>query len=124
MPTSAANALSLAGRLWPALMVLLALLVAAAPEPAAAQSLDKYRAGGHIGERFDGYAMATQPNPSAAIKKLVRSVNAQRRGIYQQRAQQQKVPADQVGRVYAQQILKKAPSGTYFLGENGKWVRK
>ncbi len=127
MQTLAANLPSPAGparRPWPVFLLVLGLLLAAAPEPAAAQSLDQYRANGQIGERFDGYLMATRQNASSKIQKTVRSVNAQRRDIYRKRAKQQGVPTAQVGRVYAKQILGKAPRGTWFLRETGKWAQK
>ncbi len=31
---------------------------------------------------------------------------------------------DQVGRVYAAEIMQKAPAGTWFLGEGGGYTRK
>ena len=55
---------------------------------------------------------------------MVDAVNAKRRAIYAERAKEQGTTADQVGRVYARQILTKAPAGTWFLKESGKWVRK
>ena len=55
---------------------------------------------------------------------MVDAVNAKRRAIYAARAKEQGTAADQVGRVYARQILGKAPAGTWFLQESGKWVRK
>ncbi len=111
-------------RFWLALPLLMALLFAVSPAPASAQSLDSYRAKGQIGERYDGYVMATQKKPSSKIKKVVRSVNSKRRSIYNKRAKQQRVSPAQVGRVYARTVLSKVPRGTYFLKENGKWVRK
>jgi uncharacterized protein len=104
------------------LLALVAMAMAAGP--VAAQSLDELRAQGVVGERFDGYAVVRAPGASAQVQSFVANVNAQRRAIYQQRATQQHVPADQVGRVYAKQLFERAPPGTWFLDETGKWVRK
>ena len=40
------------------------------------------------------------------------------------RAKNQGAPVEEVGKVYALEISQKAPAGTWFLGENGNWVRK
>lgn len=88
--------------------------------PAEAQSLNQLRASGAIGEAFDGYARARD----GAMQGQVNGINAQRRAIYQQRASAQGVSADQVGRVYAQEIFNNAPAGTWFLSESGSWSRK
>ncbi len=109
---------------WLLALALLAL-AAAAPGPAqAAPSLDQLRAQGVVGERFDGYAVVRTPQAPADVQSFVASVNAKRRGIYQERAAQQHVPADQVGRIYAKQIFQRAPPGTWFLDASGKWQRK
>jgi len=107
------------------LLALLALLGLAVP-PAQAQSahlLDGPRAKGLVGERFDGYAV---PHGSVTpdIAALIDKVNTERRAIYTQRAQAQKVPVEAVGKIYAQQIINSAPPGTWFLGENGQWAQK
>lgn len=89
--------------------------------PAAwAQSLDDLRAAGKVGERFDGLAVAL----SGDAKSAVNEVNKKRRQIYEDKAASQGVSADQVGRVYAQQIFKKAPKGTKFQKEDGSWITK
>lgn len=100
--------------------LLLALLLAAFGFAAQAQSLDALRASGAVGERYDGYAVARDPSAAA----IVSQVNAQRRDIYQQRAAQQNVPVEQVGRVYAGEIMQAAPPGTWFQDATGKWMRK
>ncbi len=87
-----------------------------------AQSLDAVRASGAVGEQFDGYA--TVRDAGADVKALVDTVNAKRRGIYEQRAAEQGVSADQVGRVYAEKIMQKAPAGTWFRDESGNWSQK
>ena len=109
---------------WTALLLALVLALAASGTPARAQSLDALRASGAVGERFDGLAVVRDTGASAQVRALVAQVNAKRGQIYAQRAAQQGVPAGQVGRVYAKQILQKAVPGTWFLNEAGQWVRK
>jgi uncharacterized protein len=93
------------------------------PGTARAQSLDALRASGVVGERYDGLAII-RGDASAADRALVDRINAERRRIYQQRAAEQGVPADQVGRVYAGTIFQNAPAGTWFLDAGGNWMRK
>lgn len=88
--------------------------------PAYADQLDSLRASGAVGEAFDGFARAREASANAFVKQL----NDQRRSIYAKRAEAQGVSADQVGRVYAAQIIQKAPKGTWLLGENGQWAQK
>ena len=108
------------------LSIMVALPVAAAaalfPVAAGAQSLNALRASGAVGEGYDGFARVRQAGGGA--RSVVDAVNAKRRAIYAERAKEQGTTADQVGRVYARQILGKAPAGTWFLKESGKWVRK
>ena len=96
------------------------LILAAAP--VAAQSLDEMRATGAIGERFDGLAVAREA--AAGVQAMVAQVNAKRLEIYSQRAAQEGVGVGDVGRVYAQQIMQKAPAGTWFLTEGGQWRQR
>ncbi len=107
-----------------ALTPLLVVLALVAQGPASAQSLDALRAGGTVGERYDGLAVVRDPGAPAQIQSLVQQVNQQRQQIYAQRASQQGVPIDQVGRVYAAEIRRNAPPGTWFQAENGQWGRK
>ncbi len=88
--------------------------------PALAQSLDQLRASGAVGERFDGYAEALQSGAAGTVNQ----VNAKRSQIYADRAASEGVSPDQIGRVYAKQILAKAPPGTKFLQDNGAWITK
>jgi uncharacterized protein YdbL (DUF1318 family) len=92
--------------------------------PALAQSLNKLRSAGVVGEKFNGLAVVRDAGASAKVRKTVEDVNKKRRQIYAKRAAEQGVPADQVGRVYAKQIFQKAPKGTWFQGENGRWTQK
>jgi uncharacterized protein YdbL (DUF1318 family) len=85
-----------------------------------ADQLDDLRRSGAVGERYDGYAVARD----ASAKSVVGQVNAQRKQIYESRAAQQGVSAEEVGKVYAAEIFKKAPAGTYFQRSDGSWVQK
>ena len=108
------------------LSIMVAVPVAAAaalfPVAAGAQSLNALRASRAVGEGYDGLARVRQAGGGA--QSVGDAVNAKRRAIYAERAKEQGTTADQVGRVYARQILTKAPAGTWFLKESGKWVRK
>lgn len=97
-------------------------MTAAAPH-AEAQSLDAARASGMIGERLDGYAEA-RPNATSAVRTLVANVNAQRQKIYTQRAREQNISAEAVGKLYAAQIIANAPKGTWVQQSSGGWTQK
>ena len=102
-----------------ALLLVLALVCVPLATETAAQSgeLDRLRTIGVVGERYDGLLVARDP----AHGEFVATVNAQRLEIYQQRASSQGVAVDQIGRIYAQQIIESAPSGTWFQDEDGSW---
>jgi uncharacterized protein YdbL (DUF1318 family) len=105
---------------------MLALPLALLATGAAAQSrvLDGPRASGAVGERYDGYAVVRDRSQAASLGSLVDRVNAERREVYAKRAAAERVPVDQIGRVYAAEIFRSAPPGTWFLQESGQWVRK
>lgn len=107
--------------------LLLWLVALGLPASAAAQAparlLDAPRAAGTVGERYDGYAVARGP-VSPDVDALIQQVNAERRALYAQRAQSEGVPVEAIGKIYAGEIVKSAPPGTWFLAENGQWTRK
>ncbi|MGF1593007.1 MAG: YdbL family protein [Kiloniellaceae bacterium] len=110
-------------RRWFTLLSLLAAAAVALPllaGTASAQTLDELRASGKIGERYDGFAQARDPSTA----EMVTEINAKRREIYQQQADKQGVPLDQVGLVYASELLPKLPAGTWFLTPENEWRRK
>lgn len=108
----------------PPLTRLLLALLLALPLAVAAQPLDDYRAQGIIAERFDGYVELRVDDAPAEARRLVQEVNAQRRELYQERARSQGVPAEEVGKVYAETIMERAPAGTYFRMPGGHYVRR
>lgn len=112
---------SLARWLAPALLL---LLVQAGAASAQNRTLDAPRAAGTVGERFDGYAVVRDQASAASLGPLVNQINTERRKVYADRAAADHVSPDQIGRVYAGEIFKSAPAGTWFLQESGQWVQK
>ncbi len=96
------------------------LLTVLGSGPAQAQSLSDLRASGAIGERFDGFAEARDPS----ARGVADSVNAKRRAEYEKVAASKGIPMDQVGRVFAEKIMGKLPTGAWYLPEGGSWQRK
>jgi uncharacterized protein YdbL (DUF1318 family) len=82
--------------------------------------LDALRASGAVGESYDGFAVDRDGKNGA----LVDGINAKRRAIYDKQAKAEGVTLEAVGQVYAQQIMKKAPKGTWFLNQQKQWVQK
>jgi uncharacterized protein YdbL (DUF1318 family) len=103
-------------------LTLLAFLAMFGSSFAQAQSIDEWRAKGVLGERYDGYVVVRKNDEGAASVAI--EVNAQRRKIYEQRAKQQKVTPAEVGQVYAAEILRNAPKGTWFQAADGAWRQK
>ncbi len=88
--------------------------------PAWADNLEQLRASGAIGESYSGYVVARNSGAQAEAN----AINAQRRAIYQEKAAAQGVSVDQVGKVYAVEIFKKIPAGTWIQNNNGQWAQK
>lgn len=89
------------------------------PLHARAETLENLRASGVIGERYDGYVAAKESGAQAAADEI----NDKRRAIYQEKANAQGVSVEQVGKVYAEEIIRKVPAGTW-IQLNGQWKRK
>lgn len=103
--------------------ILAAVAALAIAAPAVAADLDRLRAEGVVAERYDGLLEAREGAGTEA-KQLVRKINDRRRELYRKRAESQGVSVEQVGKVYAEQILEDAPKGTYFLKPDGSYVQK
>jgi hypothetical protein len=106
-----------------ALLVLALLALAPAAGAQSGRFLDESRAAGTVAERYDGYAVM-RGTASPEVRALVDRVNAERSKIYAEQAAKQRAPIFEVGRVYADQIAKTAPKGTWFLAQDGEWKQK
>ena len=89
-----------------------------------ANPLDQPRADGLVGERYDGYAELRGSDVPSDVVALVRTINRQRRALYENVASQQQVDVTDVGKIYAAKIFEKSPNGYWFLGPDGNWKRK
>ena len=86
--------------------------------------LDAPRIQGLIGEGYDGYALLHDTQANAEIRTLVAKTNEERRKVYAAQAASTGAPATEVGKVYAIQILQKAPAGTWVQGADSRWSQK
>jgi uncharacterized protein len=107
-----------------ALMVAFAALYATPNLAQTGSQLDAYRADGVIAERFDGYVELRDSNAPSEARALVKEVNAKRKALYKRRADEQNVPVKEVGKIFANKIVKTAPAGTYFRQPGGGYVQK
>ena len=105
------------------LAFVVSLALALLAPSAMAQSLDELRASGAIGERYDGYVVVRDPS-AAGAKNVAKEVNAKRKNLYEERAAAEGVTPADIGGVYAGQIIKQAPRGTWFLDASGNWRQK
>ena len=103
-------------------IAVLALLSALIAWPAMALDLQSARSSGQIGEKLDGYVAAVAP--SADVNALISEVNAKRKAEYARISAQNGQPASLVGKVAAEQIINKLPSGALYQDVSGNWKKR
>ncbi|MDJ2539369.1 YdbL family protein [Salmonella enterica] len=87
-----------------------------------ALTLDEARKQGRVGETLNGYLVALKND--AETQKLVLDINHARRASYQQLADSNHLPVDEVAKMAGQKLVERARPGEYVQGINGKWMRK
>ncbi|EHK1332539.1 YdbL family protein [Salmonella enterica] len=87
-----------------------------------ALTLDEARTQGRVGETLNGYLVALKND--AETQKLVLDINHARRASYQQLADSNHLPVDEVAKMVGQKLVERARPGEYVQGINGKWMRK
>ncbi|EBO9257507.1 DUF1318 domain-containing protein [Salmonella enterica subsp. salamae] len=87
-----------------------------------ALTLDEARSQGRVGETLNGYLAALKND--AETQKLVLDINRARRASYQQLADSNHLPVDEVAKMAGQKLVERARPGEYVQGINGKWLRK
>ncbi len=101
-------------------MVLLALSLASVS--ANALTLTEARQQGRVGETLSGYIAALKTD--SETQALVAQINQARRENYQQLADNNGLPRDEVAKLAGQKLVSRAQPGEYVQGINGKWLKK
>ncbi|MBE3485848.1 MULTISPECIES: YdbL family protein [unclassified Enterobacter cloacae complex] len=89
---------------------------------AATLTLNDARAQGRVGETLSGYLAHVQHD--AETLALVNRINAARTESYQQLADSNNLPVDEVAKMAGQKLVARAQPGEYVKGINGKWLKK
>ena len=89
---------------------------------ALALTLPEARQQGRVGETQGGYLAAIVQDSDTLA--LVKKINEARSQSYQQLAQSNNLPSQEVARLAGKKLIEKAQPGEYVQGINGQWVRK
>lgn len=87
-----------------------------------ALTLNDARTQGRVGETLNGYLVALKND--AETQTLVKKINEARSASYQQLAETNHIPVDQVAKMAGQKLVDRAKPGEYVQGINGKWMKK
>lgn len=87
-----------------------------------ALTLNDARTQGRVGETLNGYLVALKND--AETQTLVKKINEARSASYQQLAETNHIPVDQVAKMAGQKLVDRAKPGEYVQGINGKWLQK
>lgn len=98
-----------------------ALTLALLSAPALALTLSEAPAG-RVGETLNGYLAPLRQDKETLA--LVKQINAARSESYQQLADDNNLPVDEVAKMAGQKLVARAQPGEYVQGLNGQWLRK
>ncbi len=99
-----------------------ALTLALLSAPALALTLSEARQQGRVGETLNGYLAPLRQDKETLA--LVKQINAARSESYQQLADDNNLPVDEVAKMAGQKLVARAQPGEYVQGLNGQWLRK
>lgn len=130
LPMKRRTWLARTGRLFFALMFVMAGLTAAvsgaraADLAAAKATVDQAKAQGVLGEQADGYiGMVTGAAPPDVVAAM-QAINAGRSEAYAQTSQKTGVTPQAAGQATAVQLFEKVPAGQFIRPAGGGWVKK
>ena len=89
---------------------------------ASSLTLTEARQQGRVGETLSGYIAALKTD--SETQALVVQINQARRENYQQLADSNGLPRDEVAKLAGQKLVSRAGPGEYVQGINGKWLKK
>ncbi len=90
--------------------------------PALALTLNEARSTGRVGETLSGY-IAPRSHDRETLA-LVEQINKARTDSYQQLADSNNIPVDEVAKMAGTKLVARANPGEYVQGINGKWMQK
>ncbi len=86
--------------------------------------VDAAKASGVVGEQADGFLGLVTGSASSEIRAAVNEINALRREAYRSMAKQKGETIENVGKVFALDLIGRVPSGQMYRDGNGSWQRK
>lgn len=89
---------------------------------ALALTLTEARQQGRVGETLNGYLAPIAQDKETLT--LVKSINDARSESYQQLADSNNLPVDEVAKMAGKKLVARAQPGEYVKGLNGKWLKK
>lgn len=104
------------------LLIMAVLSLGLLCQNAFALTLEQARAQGLVGETLSGYLAPIAQDKSTLA--LVKQINDARSESYQQLADSNNIPVDEVAKMAGQKLVSRAQPGEYVQGLNGKWLRK
>ena len=104
-------------------ILLLALVLAAAPAGAQSPPIALAIAEGQAGERYDGYMGVSAP-AAAAVERQVRAINIRRRNLYIGLAARRNATPELVGMATGCQLLRELAPGEAYMLSDGVWRRR
>lgn len=87
-----------------------------------ALTLEQARSEGLVGETLSGYLAPLKQDKQTLA--LVKQINDARSESYQQLADSNNIPVDEVAKMAGQKLVARAQPGEYVKGINGKWLKK
>jgi uncharacterized protein YdbL (DUF1318 family) len=88
-------------------------------QPVFAQSLQDAKEQGLVGEQRDGYLGLVTNSASAEVRAMIENINAQRRELYQQIAQQNGIEVRQVAALAYEKAVEATQPGHYIQNAGG-----
>ncbi|WP_298918079.1 YdbL family protein [uncultured Algimonas sp.] len=101
------------------------MTIAAAQEASASSKriVEAAKARGEIGERIDGY-LAAVGTLSPDVKAAMDDINISRKVAYEKLADSRGLSIRVVAQLAGENLIDKAGSGQYVMGEDGQWTQK
>ncbi len=104
--------------LWFSALIVLGALAASAG------TLDGAKSAGKIGEGVDGYVHLVDKNAPGDVKALVKDVNSKRKTKYKDIAKSRGASIEDVAALAGAKLVKRTPTGQYFMDSSGKMRKK